>query len=84
MEYKDFLTKTRLNEKQIVLLRWISVTVGGIHPIEAKETGVALKLNKLGLIRLYKDKQKLSASLTQKGKEILKQLNSISQELIIN
>jgi hypothetical protein len=32
MEYNDFLRQTGLNEKQIVLLRWISVTVGEYCP----------------------------------------------------
>jgi hypothetical protein len=84
MEYKAFLKQTGLNEKQIVLLRWISVTVGGVLHIEPKEKSIALKLEKLGLIKLNKDMPKFSASLTNKGKEIIKRLDSTYQEWIIN
>jgi len=84
MEYKVFLQKAGLNEKQVVLLRWISVTVGGVYPIESKEKNIAFKLENLGLIKLHKKLPKLSASLTNKGKEIIQRLNSTYEEWIIN
>jgi len=63
-----------INKKQLILLRWISITVGGLLPLERKDRTTARVLEKKGLVCLTRSISTGhgEARLTQGGREYLR------------
>jgi hypothetical protein len=63
---------TDFNEKERLLLRWISRTVGGLMPIESQEKRTAIALEKRGFIKLIRQNGLLKGHFTEKGRATLR------------
>jgi hypothetical protein len=65
-----------LSYKEIIFLRWVSVTIGGEMPVENNEIRTAVKLQKKKLINIgYTMNHAMIASLTKLGEDSLNTKN---------